>query len=424
MARILMFTLSLLLILGASACSPVPEPTVTEAAAVPTSEPASPTSPGEDTPTAETEPSPTEAANTEAIPVTGHLMTPADVIPQRVALTYDVESAGTSAPYGDSYRINRFERPFEQDMTYVPELDILRFEIAEDADWYYISIGLNGSNINSALGIHYGVELDRDADGFGDFMIWASPSYTTEWTTNNVQVFEDTDQDTAGRSSSQAEPGFEGNGYDTKIFDGEQVQSEDPDLAWTRMVEGGQAMIQFAFKKSWAGASFVVGVVSDAGIQDVSMYDYNDRFEASQAGSPLRNDVNYPLGPLYGVDNTCWQPYNLELTNYQPKFCPPELLPVPTRRPPAGDSSTAEPPTEPVGPPPPTEPEACVPPDENECGDAGYDPDTCQCNPEEPTPEPTEPQPPEPTACEPTFDPNECGDIGYDPDTCQCNLEP
>ncbi|HSL29358.1 MAG TPA: hypothetical protein VK900_09185 [Anaerolineales bacterium] len=404
MARSLLFSLSLLLILGASACSPVPEPTATEALSVPTSEPASPTSPVEDTPTVETEPSPTEAASTEAIPVTGHLMTPADVIPERVALTYDVESGGTSAPYGDSYRINRFERPFEQDMTYVPELDILRFEIAEDADWYYVSIGLNGSNINSALGIHYGVELDRDADGFGDFMIWASPPYTTEWTTNNVQVFEDTDQDTAGRSSSQAEPGFEGNGYDTLIFEGGDVQSKDPDLAWVRLVEGAEAVVQFAFKKSWIGSSFILGAVADGGLRDLSMFDYNDRLSEADAGSPVRSNSNYPLAALYAMDNTCWKPYGFEDMAYQPKFCPPDILPTATRKASSGvDITNTSPPL--VSPlPSPTNTDIpsiiTVPP------------------PIVTVPLPTDTETP-PSAC----DPEVCGGLEYDPITCECIVE-
>ncbi|HUH96526.1 MAG TPA: hypothetical protein VLZ89_04150, partial [Anaerolineales bacterium] len=51
-----------------------------------------------------------------------HLMTPADIHPKGT-LIYDVDSSGTAsqhrAPYGDSYNIGLFERPFTQkDMTY------------------------------------------------------------------------------------------------------------------------------------------------------------------------------------------------------------------------------------------------------------------------------------------------------------------
>src|SRR5690349_8360386 len=90
-------------------------------------------------------------------------------------LAYDVESKSTApekrAPYGDSYDINRLERPFLQDMTYVPDLDIERFSLTSDEDWFYVSINLIGTDPNNTMGIQYGVELDQDRDGFGDFII-------------------------------------------------------------------------------------------------------------------------------------------------------------------------------------------------------------------------------------------------------------
>ncbi|HWT81585.1 MAG TPA: hypothetical protein VN648_22565, partial [Candidatus Methylomirabilis sp.] len=94
---------------------------------------------------------------------------------------YDVESQGTApehrAPYGDSYDINRFERPFLQDMAYNANLDISTFNVGHDKDWYYVSISLVGNDPNDKLGIDYGVELDTDHDGYGDLLIWAHPPY-------------------------------------------------------------------------------------------------------------------------------------------------------------------------------------------------------------------------------------------------------
>src|SRR3990172_5100870 len=84
---------------------------------------------------------------------------------------YDVESSGTAAerraPYGDSYNINRLERPFLQDMTYVSDLDIVRFSVSQDDAWFYVSIKLITNDPNNSLGINYGVELDTNHDGFG-----------------------------------------------------------------------------------------------------------------------------------------------------------------------------------------------------------------------------------------------------------------
>lgn len=61
--------------------------------------------------------------------------------------------------------------------------------------------------------------------------------------------------------------------------------------------------IQFAFKRSWSGVVFMLGVLADAGLQDQTKLDYVDRFPLPQAGSPLRENQNYPLKELYAVDN-------------------------------------------------------------------------------------------------------------------------
>src|SRR5688572_24526940 len=123
------------MIMGVTACAPqLPSP-------MPVAQPAATTIIASSTPLREvtltSAPVPTI---TEAIPITGRLMKPADVLLAPGKLIYDVESSGVAAPYGDSYKINRFERPFRQNMIYVSDLDIVSFNLSEDADWYYISI--------------------------------------------------------------------------------------------------------------------------------------------------------------------------------------------------------------------------------------------------------------------------------------------
>lgn len=307
-----------------------------------------------------------EPAVTEGVPVTGHLVTPAPIVPTPGKMVDDVESSGTGpegrAPYGDSYKLNRFERPFLQDMTYVPELDIHRFGLSEDQDWYYVSIRLIGNDPNHELGIHYGAEIDLDADGFGDYVIWASPPYREQWDTVNIQVIQDSNRDAGGISAMQSDAVFDGNGYDTLVFDGSAQENADPDLAWVRMSKDQTATIQFAFKKSLTGALFMVGVVSDVGLKDVSKYDYADHFTEAEAGSPVKNNQYYPLGSLYAVDNTCWEAYGIRTTGYEPKLCQPILQPTQI---PSND------PDEPGAPA-----MACVP--EPACPN-GYDSSTCEC---------------------------------------------
>ena len=289
-----------------------------------------------------------------------HSMQPADVPPAPGKLVYDVESSGNAAPYGDTYKLNRLERPFLKDMTYVPDLDIVSFHLSQDEDWYYISVELKGTDPNNSLGIDYGVEIDLDADGFGDTLIWAHPPYTPAWSTDTVQVFKDTNHDTGGVSSLEADAASGGNGYDTLVFDGGASQNSDPDLAWVRMTSDPKATVQFAFKKSLSGNFFMLGVVSDAGLKDVTKFDYNDHFNLAEAGSPEVGNSNYPLKALYAVDNTCWEAYGLSTTGYEPKLCPLILQPTPTSE----------------------------------------------------------------AACQPTFRPEDCGDVGYNAQTCQCNSSP
>ena len=268
---------------------------------------------------------------TKAIPVSGHTMEPVQMALPSGKLVYDVRSSGNAAPYGDTYKLNRLERPFSKDMTYVPDLDIVTFNLSQDADWYYVSIELSGKDPNDSLGINYGVEIDLNADGFGDYILWAHPPYTSDWSTSTVQVYKDSNHDTGGLSSLQADSSSQGNGYDTLVFDGSASQNEDPDLAWVRMNGGPKAIIQLAFKRSLIGSSFMLGVVSDGGVKDLSKFDYNDHFNEADAGSPERNKNGYPLKALYAVDSTCWEAYGMTTTGYEPKLC--QIIQQPTPSP-------------------------------------------------------------------------------------------
>ncbi len=266
------------------------------------------------------------ATNTAGAPTSTtatHAMQPSDT-PPAGSIVHDVESSGTGpqgrAPYGDSFQINRFERPFLQDMTYVPDLDISGFSISSDKDWYYVSIALIGKDPNNSLGIDFAVEIDLDQDGYGDTILWGRSPFNGQWTTDNVQVFADKNHDTSGLSSMKADTSA-GDGYETMIFDG-SAGGEDPDLAWVRMNAGPSAQIQFAFKKSLAEAPFMLGVLADGGLKDVTKLDYNDHFSAAEAGSPVRDNSNYPLKSLFAVDNVCRAGVGFSLTGNEPQGCP------------------------------------------------------------------------------------------------------
>ncbi len=247
--------------------------------------------------------------------------------PPNGGIVYDVISQGTAdenrAPYGDSYKINRLERPFMQDMTYVPDLDIVTYSLSSDETWYYISIEMLGKDPNNEMGINFGVEIDNDGDGFGDVIVWAQPPYTNEWTNEKVLVFEDSNHDTAGLSSGLSDAPVDTNGYDRALLDIANDVKDDPDLAWVRSDAGLKATIQFAFKKTLTDNSFMLGVMADAGLRDMGKLDYIDRFTEDVAGSPVRSNKYYPLGELYLVDNTCFEAFGYKPTGYEPKLCPP-----------------------------------------------------------------------------------------------------
>jgi hypothetical protein len=285
------------------ASSPTPEilPTATEASS-PTPEPPTPT------------------------PAISHALVPSTDV-KAGKLILDVTSESTApqkrAPYGDSYDGNRLERPFTQDMTYVADMDIVSFNLSYDDKFFYVSIELVGTNPNNDLGINYSVELDTNGDGFGDMVITAHPPYSAEWSTDNVQVLQDTNHDTGGLSAEKSDAPLPGDGYDTVIFDGGRGPDDDPDLAWVRVNAGPQATVQFAFKKSWAGTKFMYGVIADGGLKNVGKLDYVDRFTDKDAGSPVRDNKYYPLKALYGVDNVCREVFGFtgNVLKQEPQRC-------------------------------------------------------------------------------------------------------
>jgi hypothetical protein len=298
-----------------------PSTPATETPAPPTAEPPTAEPPTAEPPTAE----PPTAEPPTAVPTIEHKSIPPEQVPNG-QLVYDVVSKDTApekrAPYGDAYQINRLERPFLQDMTYVPDLDIASYNFLQDANWTYVSVQLVGTDPNNKLGINYGVEIDSNADGFGEYLILAKPPYSPKWATTDVQVYQDKNHDTSGLSAEKSDAPFTGDGYETLIFDGSSPKNDDPDLAWVRINASADATIQFAFKRSFPNKWFMLGVFADAGLKDQTKLDYVDRFSEADAGSPVRGNKNYPLKSLNSVDNACREALGFTPTGYEPQLCP------------------------------------------------------------------------------------------------------
>ncbi len=321
------FTLGIILIMMACSLPAAVAPAATSAPleATATSAPAT-SAPQVDLPTATVLPSPTiEPPTPTKIP---HSLVPSTAVEMGKKIVNDAVSVDTAAekraPYGDLYKYNWFERPFMKDMTYVADLDIVSYNLSYDEKFFYISIELIGSNPNNPIGIDYGVELDTNADGFGDYIIIAHPPYDVNWSTDNVQIAQDTNHDTGGLSAERSDAPLPGDGYDSIIFDVLRGVGADPDMAWVRINAGRKAAVQFAFKRTFAGEHFLYGVLADAGMRNIGDMDYVDRYTEEQAGSPERSEPYYPLKAVYGIDNVCREAFGITNTaGQEPQRCRP-----------------------------------------------------------------------------------------------------
>ena len=74
------------------------------------------------------------------------------------------------------------------------------------------------------------------------------------------------------------------------------------------------------------------GVWADSGLKDPSQFNYNDRFTAAQAGSPVAGNQNYPINAIYAVDNTCRAAYGFKPTGYEPMLCTTIAVAAPTNK--------------------------------------------------------------------------------------------
>ena len=283
-------------------------------------------------PAAATEAPATEALATEAPVSIVHTVIPQGGTTERV-YAHDNENITTfenkDVRFGDEFEKNRFERPFtSNDMEYLPDLDILDYGITSDDQFFYISIVLTGlaPDETSPTGF-YGVEIDRDSDGRADLMLATVPSYSTEFTAENVIVLADMDGDIGGPTINRPDANFTGNGYDGIIFDlSQNIFPKDPDLAWVRYVEGGRPSIEIAYRKwifrggneQFMWSAFSLGASE---VFDPSKFTTHDNITAVDAGSPIKTDPNYPIKKLAAMDNTCRIAFGFQATGFEPFGC-------------------------------------------------------------------------------------------------------
>ncbi|MCK5635683.1 MAG: hypothetical protein KAI06_11365, partial [Anaerolineales bacterium] len=98
----------------------------------------------------------------------------------------------------DIFDVNLLERPFTtQVMDYQEYLDIIRAELSMGSPWVYVTIFLEGPPPAGSEAA-YGVEVDLDIDGKGDWLILADVPPDSAWTTDGVRACRDANGDVGG----------------------------------------------------------------------------------------------------------------------------------------------------------------------------------------------------------------------------------
>lgn len=230
----------------------------------------------------------------------------------------------------DDFSNGVFERPFtSQSMEYKPYLDITRGEISASVTWVYVTLFVEGQAL-SAEPAFYGVEFDLDLDGRGDWLILGAAPPTTEWTTDGVQAYQDTNDDVGALTPVRADPPPQvGDQYETLVFD--QGVGPDPDAAWIRRSPTTPNNIQIALKAGLIGGDneLLWGVWTFSDPQP-SWIDYQDHFTIEQAGSPLIENSNYPLKELALIDSSCRWGFDFTPVGNEPGVCRVPPSPTPT----------------------------------------------------------------------------------------------
>ncbi len=240
-------------------------------------------------------------------------------------------------PSGDDYFVNLYERPFnaETQDQYFPELDIRRADIGTDGTWVYVSLQLYSlPDAGQPQDVTYGVELDLDIDGRGEWLILAQAPLSSDWQVSGVQVYYDSDEDVGEARACRADPPQDGTSYDTLVFDAGQGQ--DPDAAWARWVLRSRPEVQLAIKYDLIqrDPAFMWWVWADRGVRQAGWMDYHDHFQPDEAGSPFPANRYFPARQVALVDNTCHWVFGFEPTGNEPCICEGDFpTPTPTSTP-------------------------------------------------------------------------------------------
>jgi len=235
----------------------------------------------------------------------------------------------------DIWDQNFFERPVTEDLAeYYPQADIIRVEFGEDENWYYSRVYLFSEGLDQlTLDAVYALEIDLNLDARGDILILISnpaAQNQNDWSVSGVQVWLDSNDDIGGPRAVLPDENPTGNGYEELVFD--SGLGDDPDLAWFRISEEENGLLEISFKKSLLNGVEVFEWWAWASRDDVT----TDKFDPVDFYSP---------DSLFALDNTCGWIYGAGPRNL-PNLCEVVLI-QPTKSPnkPSGGGPCSKPPT-------------------------------------------------------------------------------
>ncbi len=248
---------------------------------------------------------------------------------------------------GDVYAFNLYERPFAEQTQdhFYPDLDIRYARLVRMGDWFFVALRLHGlaQGADAPTG-DYGVELDTDLDGRGEYLVWAQGPVPTAWTPKAVQVFQDQRPDVEGPRTCTSDAPLQGDGYERVRYTADATTG----LAWQMWgweSEGRQRYptVYIAFHRSLLDGQdeqMLWQAWADGGLRAPGQMTYHDRYTRAQAGSPYRGDPDFPIRSVARVDNTCRAAFGFEPTGVEPCLCESsttvQLCPAPQEPPAPG----------------------------------------------------------------------------------------
>ena len=263
-----------------------------------------------------------------------HQITPVNLPENRSDHAGDYDSSVTAEEKksngGDRFTFEQFERPFNAETmdTYFPELDILDAFLYEDQTWVFASIQVKDRSAANSSPYRFAMQVDTEVDGKGDFLVIASNPASTDWTTDGVQVFFDTNSDVGDLTAMFTDEGSTSDGFETMIFD--QGKGDDPDVAWVRVSPLDSNTIEIAIKRSVLGnpAQYMVDLWAGHATLDATLFDYSDQYTHEQAGAADPGFPNfYPIKSVFELDNTCRMAVGFQPTGYEPGVCEQPTIP-------------------------------------------------------------------------------------------------